>query len=105
MKRIVRPKHEVEMVHDLQGCNNIKASWDNDEDWVLLDRKDIRDFDGFMTKYSLYYNPEEESWCTVFGDPDLYRPGYDSDAEFDSEWEAREFFDDYDTDVDLDDEF
>lgn len=64
--------------------------------WSLLDRKDVRDYDGFWTNYSLYFNKVTNEYVTVFGDPDIYRPeNGDTDAEFDNEEEAWEFFYDY----------
>lgn len=114
MKRFVHPKSTVDMLKEFEDrkaelttSTDIEASddWidDEDEGWELLDRKDILDYDGFYTKYSLYVNNLTGTYVTVFGDPDIYRPERgDSDAEFDNEAEAREFFDDYDTGVEED---
>lgn len=71
-------------------------SGEDSSNWELLDRKDVMDSDGFWTEYSLYTNPDTGEFVTVFGDHDIYRPEYgDIDAEFDSQEEAQEFFDDY----------
>lgn len=66
------------------------------DSWTLIDTKSVKDSDGFWTDYTLWYNEDEDLWVCVFGDRDLYTPedGY-YDAEFDSEEEAREWFDDY----------
>ena len=73
--------------------------WYDDDDasnWELLDRKDVKDSDDFWTKYSLYHNIVTDQYVAVFGDPDYYRPeDGDYDAEFDSEEEAYEWFEDY----------
>lgn len=105
MKRFVHERSAVDMLHafedkleDLQSSKNVEASDSpyEREVWELLDRKDILDYDGFSTKYSLYRNVDTDECVTVFGDPDLYRPEYgDFDAEFDSEEEAWEFYNDY----------
>ena len=62
--------------------------------WELLDRKDVRDFDGFWTEYSLYTNGE--MFVCVFGDSDYYSPE-DSEWDFESfyEDEAEEWFSNY----------
>ena len=114
MKRMLRKKNAVEMVHDAvdsattavgqESDESIFGDLDdydfyNDSPWELVDRKDVLDFDGFYTKYSLYHNIRTHEWVTVFGDPDIYRPeDGESDAEFDNESEAREFFDSYQED-------
>ena len=76
-----------------------------DQSYELLDRKDVRDSDGFWTEYSLYYDALNDRWVTVFGDHELYTPedGY-HDAEFDNEEEAYEFFNDYEGIYDDEDE-
>ncbi len=82
--------------------SSLKEAWDswyakNSDNgrWHLIDRKAVMDSDGFYTEYSLYGH-DDGRYATVFGDHDIYRPeDEDFDAEFDSEWEAREWFDDY----------
>ena len=116
MKRFVHPKSGIDQIREFEVRRNdlmnstsseIESSElidDYDENGILdesdqfeyVDRKDVMDSDGFYTKYSLYYDVLNDRYVTVFGDPDLYRPeDGDYDAEFDSEWEAREWFDSY----------
>ena len=76
----------------------------DDSPWEFIERKDVLDFDGFWTDYTLWHNLEDDKWVCIFGDRDLYRPeDSEPDAEFDSEWEAKEWFEDYSTE-DYDDE-
>lgn len=64
------------------------------DDWEMLATKRVPDSDGFDTDYTLY--TDGERWVTVFGDNELYLPtdGW-FDMEFDSEEEARDWFDSY----------
>lgn len=66
------------------------------EAWELMEIKYVPDADGFNTEYSLWYDTMNDKWCCIFGDTEYYDP-YDSDhdADFDQEWEAREWFEDY----------
>ena len=83
----------------------LKNYFDEDR-YELIDKKDIRDSDGFWTEYSLYYDRKEYRYVCVFGDTDLYRPEDDNfDAEFESEREAREWFYNYNGFDEDDDEF
>ena len=68
---------------------------ENETGYELLSEKDIKDSDGFWTKYCLY-KTNDGRFVTVYGDPDIYRPqdGY-FDAEFDTLEEAEEWFYDY----------
>ena len=63
--------------------------------WELVDRKDVLDFDGFWTEYSLYC--DEERFVCVFGDSELYGPEDESNWDFETESpiEAYEWFHDY----------
>lgn len=87
----------------------IEGSWYDDEDednegWVKVERKQVQDFDGFYTDYTLWYNELTDEWCTVFGDNDLYHP-WDSDHDMDfenNESEARDWFYEYSTEDDVD---
>ena len=64
--------------------------------WEMLKKKDVRDFDGFWTEYTLYTNGE--LFVCIFGDSDLYTPeDSDWDWEGEDEEEAKEWFDSYDT--------
>lgn len=82
----------------------IFATYDESDVWELVDKKSVMDSDGFYTDYCLYYNVLEDTYATVFGDSDMYRPedGW-FDAEFDNEAEALEWFENY-TGFDDDDE-
>lgn len=64
--------------------------------FVELDKKSVEDSDGFMTDYTLYHDTENNKYVTVFGDSDLYRPEEENfDMEFETEKEAKEWFDSY----------
>lgn len=96
---------------ELNSCDQIEASEEFDDEesedtyYMLVDRKDIVDSDGFWTKYSMYRKMPGDEYVMVFGDPDIYRPedGY-FDAEFDNEDEAYEWFNDYEGFEDDEDE-
>lgn len=78
---------------------NILSGYDDIEDvsWQELDSKSVRDSDGFLTDYTLYYNPVTGQYACMFGDKDIYRPGEGYyDWEGDSEEEAYEWFESYD---------
>ena len=81
--------------------NLIHLDWDIEDenttrDWELIDKKTITDFDGFDTEYSLWKKIDEDYWVCVFGDSDIYGPeDGEFDAEFDTEREAQEWFDNY----------
>lgn len=74
---------------------------DDDEDlgpWEFLGSKQVMDSDGFWTDYTLWVNHETGMYVCIFGDSDLYTPENSSpDFETDSEFEAYEWFNDYDT--------
>ena len=67
-----------------------------DPEWQLVDSKNVVDSDGFITDYTLWHDDVNGAWCCVFGDAEVYTP-FNSfpDAQFESEWEAREWFEDY----------
>lgn len=116
MKRYIHPKTAAEQMieefdnKEVDSCNKVESSsWIDDDEyedtqgWERVESKDVQDFDGFWTKYSLWYNEEYDEWCTVFGDYDLYHP-WDSDHDMDfedNEQEARDWFESYTTDDDL----
>lgn len=69
---------------------------DYQDDWELVETKPVLDYDGFHTDYSLWHNILTDEWVTIFGDIDLYDPTNESpDAEFETEAEAVEWFDNY----------
>lgn len=98
---------EDEDSESVEGSCDVKGSnYDSDEStWEKLESKSVKDSDGFWTDYTLYYDALNDRYVTVLGDSDLYGPedGY-FDAEFDSEAEAYEWFEDYDGIYDNDDE-
>ena len=112
MKRYVHERSAMDMLRafeerrdELKSSEDIEASfddWDDEDDddtsWERIQTKDVRDpSDGFWTEYSLWHNVITDEWVTVFGDTDLYNPSNSyTDMEFDSEEEAREWFEYYD---------
>ena len=90
---------------DLSIENNeedeIESSVDIDEEtedpkWICLDIKHVRDSDGMLTDYALYTNQDEDKYICMFGDADVYAPDeMYADAEFDTEDEALEWFENY----------
>lgn len=81
-----------------EGTNeSLHEELDSDE-WEEIASKQVQDFDGFWTDYTLYYNESEGRFVCIFGDKDLYDPtNADPDFECEEKWEAFEWFDDYDT--------
>ena len=91
----------------VRSKKNIKERYSDDIRYVFKDVKSVRDSDGFMTEYTMYYDSDFNKYVFVFGDTDLYDPndGYEEfDYECDTEKEAREWFEDY-TGFDDDDDF
>ena len=104
----VDPKDVADYADEVDPVDDFEQGYDYDEersDWELLERKDVKDSDGFWTNYSLYHNTVTGEYVTIFGDPDIYAPG-DSyyDEEFDSEDEAYEWFENYPEDPFADDD-
>ena len=99
---------------DLSIENNeeyeIESSLDIDEEtedpkWICLDIKHVRDSDGMLTDYALYTTKDEDKYICMFGDADVYAPDeMYADAEFDTEDEALEWFENYVGPGDEDDE-
>ena len=119
MKRYMHKASPVEMldafeerVGELDSKTDINSSNyydDEDEDlggWKLVEHKEVRDYDGFLTDYSLWYNSAVDEWVTIFGDIDLYNPTNKyPDAEFGhNENEAYEWFESYSTEEDDDED-
>lgn len=70
--------------------------YDDEDIWELLDRKSVQDYDGFWTDYTLWHNNATDNYVCIFGDRELYTPqNSDFDAEFETEEEALEWFEDY----------
>ena len=58
--------------------------------------KSVMDSDGFWTDYTMWHNLADDTWACFFGDSDIYTPeNSDPDAEFDTQEECQEWFDDY----------
>ena len=84
----------VESAKD-EFIENDKYELDYDDEWEEVESKMVRDYDGFMTEYTMYKNPNDE-YIFMFGDRDLYGPDRSSaDWECDGEEEAYEWFDSY----------
>lgn len=98
-----------------EADDEIESSVDIDEEtedpkWICLDIKHVRDSDGMLTDYALYTTEDEDKYICMFGDVDAYPPDeMYADAEFDSEEEALEWFEDYtgpgDEDEDEDEDY
>ena len=84
----------------LKNIRNESKSLDN---WVEVDSKAVFDLDGFITDYTWYTDGDKHIF--MFGDKDIEEPDEDyADWECDSEEEAREWFDSYDSDYYDDDD-
>lgn len=80
------------------------VDWDAEDyaggytEWEMVERKSVQDYDGFWTDYALWHNDITDRWVCIFGDTDIYYPeNAEYDAEFETEEEAREWFEDYST--------
>lgn len=83
----------------------IKESYGSEGQYEYIKSKDVNDYDGWRTEYTMYYDLINDRYVFVFGDSDLYDPndGYEEfDWECDSETEANEWFDNYSGYDDLD---
>ncbi len=70
-------------------------------EWDLVESKQIVDFDGFLTEYTLWHNEFTDMYVCIFGDRDIYYPeNADWDFETDDKDEAYEWFYSYDTEED-----
>ena len=75
---------------------NCSFTGEPDSKWICLDIKHVRDSDGMLTDYALYTTEDEDKYICMFGDVDVYPPDeMYADAEFDTEEEALEWFEDY----------
>lgn len=93
------PDHAVEITYDVVEASEDIDDYDEYEDlteWEEIASRTVTDIDGFTTDYTLWHNTYTDEWICIFGDNDIYNPATsDADAEFDSEDEAREWFDSY----------
>lgn len=79
-------------------ADNESGIYEETEDpkWICLDIKHVRDSDGMLTDYALYTTKDEDKYICMFGDADVYAPDeMYADAEFDTEDEALEWFENY----------
>lgn len=86
--------------HDLAELLSDLIDDDELKGWQKLASKEIIDFDGFITDYSLWYNPysKDDKYVCIYGDDELYTPlTADPDFSCETEQEAWEWFEDYDT--------
>lgn len=80
--------------YDKTQVKNESLKEDLDSEWRELETKQITDFDGFLTDYTLYTNGV--TYICMYGDKDVYSPDIDeADYESDSEDEAYEWFNNY----------
>lgn len=78
----------------------VKAAYDfedeNEGRYERVDTKQVVDYDGFTTDYTLWHDLSDDTYFCVFGDRDIYGPDdSDRDYETDSYDAAMEWFDLY----------
>lgn len=94
----IKDKEELQnaIISVLQEDVDGDFDYDETPEWEMVDKKSVLDYDGFWTDYSLWHNLITDEWVCIFGDIDLYNPVTTySDVEFETEDEAREWFEDY----------
>lgn len=70
-----------------------------------LDTKYVYDTDGFLTDYTLYKDLDSDKFICIYGDRELYNPdNANPDVEFDDENEAYDWFYEYSTDFEDDED-
>jgi hypothetical protein len=75
---------------ELEHINN------GDEHYEEIATKEVRDEDGFLTDYTMYYNVWEDTYIFMFGDKDITEPDEDyADHECETRKEADEWFESY----------
>lgn len=81
---------------EINSASDIIVSADDEETWDYLKSKQVTDSDGMLTDYTLYVNSDGSRYICMFGDNDVYEPdpAY-ADWEGDSEEEAYEWFNNY----------
>ncbi len=79
-----------------QSGDIINASTDDEIDWYKMDRKIVKDSDGFNTEYTWYANEDDTLHVFIFGDADIYDP-YNTEPDFETDDydAAKEWFDSY----------
>lgn len=93
---IEKAKEFVDELENEAKRSYVRSSIDEDPKWICLDIKYVRDSDGMLTDYALYTTEDEDKYICMFGDADVYAPDeMYADAEFDTEDEALEWFENY----------
>lgn len=93
---IEKAKEFVDELENEAKRSYVRSSIDEDPKWICLDIKYVRDSDGMLTDYALYTTKDEDKYICMFGDADVYDPDeMYADAEFDTEDEALEWFENY----------
>lgn len=93
---IEKAKEFVDELANESKRSYVRSSIDEDSKWICLDIKYVRDSDGMLTDYALYTTKDEDKYICMFGDADVYAPDeMYADAEFDTEDEALEWFENY----------
>ena len=93
---IEKAKEFVDELENEAKGSYVRSSIDEDPKWICLDIKYVRDSDGMLTDYALYTTKDEDKYICMFGDADVYAPDeMYADAEFDTEDEALEWFENY----------
>ena len=93
---IEKAKEFVDELENEAKGSYVRSSIDEDPKWICLDIKHVRDSDGMLTDYALYTTKDEDKYICMFGDADVYAPDeMYADAEFDTEDEALEWFENY----------
>ena len=105
----IQDDHEIEdFIESVESCSNVTASDDPEyegPDWPdpndsgpyeFVATKSVQDSDGFYTDYTMYYDPETDTYFMMFGDIDLTEPdpGY-ADWECETLDQAWEWFNSY----------
>lgn len=90
---------------EINSASDIIVSADDEETWDYLKSKQVTDSDGMLTDYTLYVNSDGSRYICMFGDNDVYEPdpAY-ADWEGDSEEEAYEWFNNYTSGYEDDDD-
>lgn len=58
------------------------------KNYEIIAHKSVRDYDGFITDYTLYYDRDEKNYFCIFGDDELYGPDSERDMNFGDDLEA-----------------
>lgn len=98
--RLIRNKYKNIKASASRKRRYVKAYHDK---YIKLKSKEVKDFDGWWTEYTLYCTSDGEYYFCILGDPDIYNTPEDADWEGWSEWEAYEWFDDYEASEEDDD--